>query len=72
MDVEDGTQNAYVPFKKYLEKEVKRACEIAHAFETKLIRGFSFYHPGAPTRANTCRKSSISSGRSPRRACVAT
>ncbi len=45
LDVEDGTQNAYVPFKKYLEKEVKPACEIAHAFETKLIRGFSFYHP---------------------------
>lgn len=45
LDVEDGTQNAFVPFKKYLEKEVKRACELAHAFETKLIRGFSFYHP---------------------------
>src|ERR1700675_3038712 len=44
-DVDDGTKNAYVPFKKYLEKEVKKACEIAHAFETKLIRGFSFYHP---------------------------
>jgi len=44
-DVNDGTKNAYVPFKKYLDKEVKRACEIAHAFETKLIRGFSFYHP---------------------------
>jgi sugar phosphate isomerase/epimerase len=24
---------------------VKKACELAHAFETKLIRGFSFYHP---------------------------
>ena len=45
VDVEDGTNNAYVPFKKYLEKEVKHACEVAHAFETKLIRGFSFYHP---------------------------
>ena len=45
LDVEDGTKNAYVPFKKYLEKEVKKACEMAHAFETKLIRGFSFYHP---------------------------
>ena len=44
-DVEDGTKNAYVPFKKYLEKDVKKVCEIAHAFETKLIRGFSFYHP---------------------------
>jgi sugar phosphate isomerase/epimerase len=44
-DVDDGTKNAYVPFEKYLENDVKRACEIAHAFETKLIRGFSFYHP---------------------------
>ena len=44
-DIDDGTKNPYVPFKKYLEKEVKKACEMAHAFETKLIRGFSFYHP---------------------------
>ena len=42
---EDGTKNRYVPFKKYLDTEVKRACELAHAFETKLIRGFSFYPP---------------------------
>ncbi len=45
VDEEDGTKNAYVPFKKYLEKDVKKACELAHAFETKLIRGFSFYPP---------------------------
>ena len=45
LDVEDGTKNRFVPFKKYLEKEVKKACELAHMFETKLIRGFSFYHP---------------------------
>jgi sugar phosphate isomerase/epimerase len=45
LDVEDGTKNRYVPFKKYLDKEVSKACELAHAFETKLIRGFSFYHP---------------------------
>lgn len=44
-NVEDGTKNAYVPFKQYLAKEVKKVCELAHAFETKLIRGFSFYHP---------------------------
>jgi sugar phosphate isomerase/epimerase len=43
--VEDGTKNAFVPFKKYLENDVKKACELAHAFETKLIRGFSFYPP---------------------------
>jgi len=44
-DVDDGTKNAFVPFKKYLADDVKRVCELAHAFETKLIRGFSFYHP---------------------------
>ncbi len=44
-DTEDGTKNAYIPFPKYLSQEVKRVCELAHAFETKLIRGFSFYHP---------------------------
>lgn len=44
-NVDDGTKNAYVPFKTYLKREVRKACELAHAFETKLIRGFSFYHP---------------------------
>ena len=45
LDVDDKSKNRYVPFKKYLQKDVQRACELAHAFETKLIRGFSFYHP---------------------------
>jgi sugar phosphate isomerase/epimerase len=45
LDIEDGTANRFVPFKKYLKEEVSKACELAHAFETKLIRGFSFYHP---------------------------
>ncbi|MEX1076010.1 MAG: TIM barrel protein [Pirellulales bacterium] len=45
VDKADGTKNAYVPFKHYLAKDVTRACELAHAFETKLIRGFSFYPP---------------------------
>lgn len=45
LDVEDGTKNAYIPFKTYLDTDVKKVCEIAHLFETKLIRGFSFYHP---------------------------
>jgi sugar phosphate isomerase/epimerase len=45
VDRPDGTKNAYVPFKQYLAKDVARACELAHAFETKLIRGFSFYPP---------------------------
>ncbi|MBI81665.1 MAG: hypothetical protein CMJ81_00580 [Planctomycetaceae bacterium] len=45
LDVEDKTQNKYIPFRRYLSKDVRRACDLAHAFETKLIRGFSFYHP---------------------------
>ena len=44
-DVDDGTKNRFVPFRRYLKKDVSRACDLAHAFETKLIRGFSFYHP---------------------------
>ena len=45
LDVDDGTHNAFVKFARYLKKDVAKACELAHAFETKLIRGFSFYHP---------------------------
>jgi sugar phosphate isomerase/epimerase len=45
LDVDDGTKNPFVPFARYLAKDVHRACELAHAFETKLIRGFSFYPP---------------------------
>jgi len=45
VDRADGTKNAFVPFKQYLAKDVAKACELAHAFETKLIRGFSFYPP---------------------------
>ncbi|MHC4401727.1 MAG: sugar phosphate isomerase/epimerase family protein [Planctomycetota bacterium] len=45
LDVDDGTGNQYVPFKKYLDRDVAKCCELAHAFEAKLIRGFSFYQP---------------------------
>jgi len=45
LDVEDGTSNRYVPFDEYLKKDVQRACDLANIFGTKLIRGFSFYHP---------------------------
>lgn len=45
LDVEDGTSNRYVPFKEYMKKDVQRACDLANTFGTKLIRGFSFYHP---------------------------
>lgn len=45
IDVADGTTNRFVPFAEYLEKEVRCACELANTFDSKLIRGFSFYHP---------------------------
>ena len=45
VDKPDGTKNVFVPFKQYLARDVAKACELAHAFETKLIRGFSFYPP---------------------------
>jgi sugar phosphate isomerase/epimerase len=45
LNVEDGTKNQFIPFQRYLNRDVRKACDLAHAFETKLIRGFSFYHP---------------------------
>ena len=45
LDVEDGTNNRFVPFQDYLQKDVRRACDLANQFDCKLIRGFSFYHP---------------------------
>lgn len=45
LDVDDGTSNRYFPFDEYLKDHVQRACELAGVFESKLIRGFSFYHP---------------------------
>jgi sugar phosphate isomerase/epimerase len=48
-DVDDGTTNRYVAFAEYLEKDVRRAITLAHAFDTKLIRGFSFYPPKGET-----------------------
>jgi hypothetical protein len=44
-DVEDGTKNAFVPFKTYLKEDVSRAIDLAQTFGTKLLRGFSFYPP---------------------------
>jgi len=44
-DVDDGTKNAFVPFDRYLNEDVMRAIDLAHTFETKLLRGFSFYPP---------------------------
>ena len=45
LDIEDGTANAFIPFERYLKNDVQRAVDLAAAFDTKLIRGFSFYHP---------------------------
>ena len=45
LDIEDGSHNAFVPFDRYLKKDVARAIDLAGAFGSKLIRGFSFYHP---------------------------
>ncbi|MGI6401287.1 MAG: sugar phosphate isomerase/epimerase family protein [Thermoguttaceae bacterium] len=45
LDVDDGLKDPYIPFDEYLENDIKRVCDIAHIFETKLIRGFSFYQP---------------------------
>ena len=48
-DVDDGTSTGYRPFDQYLTDEVDRACALAETFDTKLIRGFSFYHPKGST-----------------------
>ena len=45
VDVEDGTGNAYIPFGRYLKTQVRKAVDLACEFETRLIRGFSFYPP---------------------------
>jgi hypothetical protein len=45
LDQEDGTENRYVPFDEYLDKDVQRAIDLAKAFGTKLLRGFTYYHP---------------------------
>jgi len=52
LDIEDGTTNAYIPFDQYLKREVAHAIELAQAFDTKLIRGFSFYHPKGTAAQN--------------------
>ena len=45
LDVDDGSHNKFVPFDEYLQGEVARTIKCAKALDTKLIRGFSFYHP---------------------------
>jgi sugar phosphate isomerase/epimerase len=45
LDVEDGTHNKFVPFGEYLAGEVAKTIAVGKSLDTKLIRGFSFYHP---------------------------
>ncbi|MEX1230296.1 MAG: TIM barrel protein [Planctomycetaceae bacterium] len=44
-DSDDGSHNKFVPFKKYRDNDVAQTISQAVALETKLVRGFSFYHP---------------------------
>ncbi len=44
-DVDDGNGAPYKPFAEYLKEDVARACDLAETFGTRLLRGFSFYHP---------------------------
>ncbi|MBL8818371.1 MAG: sugar phosphate isomerase/epimerase [Planctomyces sp.] len=45
LNVDDGSHNKYVPFDEYLNGEVAKTIRVARKLGTKLIRGFSFYHP---------------------------
>lgn len=51
IDKEDSSKNKFVPFDEYLETEVKRTIAAAQELGTKLIRGFSFYHPAGEDQA---------------------
>jgi sugar phosphate isomerase/epimerase len=45
VDVDDGSHNVFVPMQKYLKTEVAKTIRAAEELGTRLIRGFSFYHP---------------------------
>ena len=45
VDIDDGSNNVFIPFEKYLNDDVTHAIRLAQRFGTKLIRGFSFYPP---------------------------
>jgi sugar phosphate isomerase/epimerase len=45
IDFDDGTQNRFVPFVRYLKEDVALAIDRAEALDAHMIRGFSFYHP---------------------------
>ena len=45
LDVDDGSHDKFVPMEEYLGTEVAATIRSAVAMKTKLVRGFSFYHP---------------------------
>ena len=45
LDVDDGSHNKFVEISEYLDTEVAITINAAKELGTKLIRGFSFYHP---------------------------
>ncbi len=49
LDVNDGSKNAYVEPKAYIEGEVANTIRAAHALGAKMVRCFSFYHPQKET-----------------------
>lgn len=51
VDQEDSSKNVFVPFNDYLEGEVRKTIVAAQQLGTKLIRGFSFYHPAGEDQA---------------------
>jgi sugar phosphate isomerase/epimerase len=44
-DRNDGSHNRYVALDQYLQTDVAATIRVAKALGTKLVRGFSFYHP---------------------------
>lgn len=45
LDQADASHNKFVPFAEYLTGEVARSLNAAKQLGSKIIRGFSFYHP---------------------------
>ena len=73
VDVDDGTQERLRPVQEVsCRRTSAKACELAHALECKLIRGFSFYHPRGTDPASTWPRRRTSWARSPRRATART
>ena len=70
LNVDDGSHNKYVPFEEYLAGEVARTIRVARSLETRLIRGFSFYHPRG-TRPETHLELAASQIRRITEACAA-